>query len=32
MVSGDYRALTGEDPLSVSDIAGLLADRLPLHA
>ena len=32
VVSGDYRALTGEDPLSVSDIAGLLADRLPLHA
>jgi uncharacterized protein YbjT (DUF2867 family) len=28
----DYRALTGEDPLSVSDIAGLMADRLPLHA
>jgi NAD(P)H dehydrogenase (quinone) len=32
VVSGDYRALTGEDPLSVSDIAGLMADRLPLHA
>jgi NAD(P)H dehydrogenase (quinone) len=32
VVSGDYRALTGEDPLSVSDIAGLVADRLPLHA
>lgn len=29
---GDYRVLTGEDPLSVSDIAGLMADRLPLHA
>jgi hypothetical protein len=32
VVSEDYRTLTGEDPLSVSDIAGLLADRLPLHA
>ena len=32
VTSDDYRALTGEDPLSVSDIAGLLADRLPLHA
>jgi uncharacterized protein YbjT (DUF2867 family) len=32
VAGGDYRALTGEDPLSVSDIAGLLADRLPLHA
>jgi NAD(P)H dehydrogenase (quinone) len=32
VVSGDYRALTGEDPLSVSDIAALVADRLPLHA
>ena len=32
VTSEDYRALTGEDPLSVSDIAGLLADRLPLHA
>jgi len=32
VVSRDYRALTGEDPLSVSDIAGLVADRLPLHA
>jgi len=32
VVSDDYRTLTGEDPLSVSDIAGLLADRLPLHA
>jgi uncharacterized protein YbjT (DUF2867 family) len=32
VASGDYRTLTGEDPLSVSDIAGLLADRLPLHA
>jgi uncharacterized protein YbjT (DUF2867 family) len=30
--SNDYRTLTGEDPLSVSDIAALLADRLPLHA
>ena len=32
VTSDDYRALTGEDPLSVSDIAGLVADRLPLHA
>jgi len=32
LVSDDYRALTGEDPLSVSDIAALVADRLPLHA
>jgi uncharacterized protein YbjT (DUF2867 family) len=32
VTSDDYRTLTGEDPLSVSDIAGLLADRLPLHA
>jgi len=32
VTSDDYRNLTGEDPLSVSDIAGLLADRLPLHA
>jgi NAD(P)H dehydrogenase (quinone) len=32
VVSGDYRALTGEEPLSVSDIAALMADRLPLHA
>ena len=32
VVTGDYRALTGEDPLSVSDITALLADRLPLHA
>src|SRR5947208_921947 len=32
VASDDYRTLTGEDPLSVSDIAGLLADRLPLHA
>jgi uncharacterized protein YbjT (DUF2867 family) len=31
VVTGDYRALTGEDPLSVSDITALLADRLPLH-
>src|SRR4029079_5024958 len=30
VTSDDYRNLTGEDPLSVSDIAGLLADRLPL--
>jgi uncharacterized protein YbjT (DUF2867 family) len=32
VTSNDYRTLTGEDPLSVSDIAALLADRLPLHA
>jgi len=32
VTSDDYRNLTGEDPLSVSDIAGLLADHLPLHA
>ena len=32
VTSDDYRTLTGEDPLSVSDIAGLVADRLPLHA
>jgi NAD(P)H dehydrogenase (quinone) len=32
VVSDDYRAVTGEDPLSVSDIAALLSDRLPLHA
>ncbi len=32
VVTDHYRTLTGEDPLSVSDIAGLLADRLPLHA
>ena len=32
VVTGDYRALTGQDPLSVSDITALLADRLPLHA
>jgi NAD(P)H dehydrogenase (quinone) len=32
VASDDYRALTGEDPLSVSDIAALVADRLPLHA
>jgi NAD(P)H dehydrogenase (quinone) len=32
VASDDYRALTGEDPLSVSDIAALMADRLPLHA
>jgi uncharacterized protein YbjT (DUF2867 family) len=32
VTSDDYRTLTGEDPLSVSDIAALLADRLPLHA
>jgi uncharacterized protein YbjT (DUF2867 family) len=32
VVTGDYKALTGEDPLSVSDITALLADRLPLHA
>jgi NAD(P)H dehydrogenase (quinone) len=32
VVTDDYRRLTGEDPLSVSDIAALLADRLPLHA
>jgi NAD(P)H dehydrogenase (quinone) len=32
VASDDYRTLTGEDPLSVSDIAGLLADSLPLHA
>jgi len=32
VVTGDYRRLTGEDPLSVSDITALLADRLPLHA
>jgi NAD(P)H dehydrogenase (quinone) len=32
VAGGDYRALTGEDPLSVSDIAALVADRLPLHA
>jgi NAD(P)H dehydrogenase (quinone) len=32
LVSDDYRTLTGEDPLSVSDIAALVADRLPLHA
>lgn len=32
VVTGDYRTLTGEDPLSVSDITSLLADRLPLHA
>lgn len=31
IVTDDYRALTGEDPLSVSDITALLADRLPLH-
>jgi len=32
VVTDDYRRLTGEDPLSVSDITSLLADRLPLHA
>ncbi len=32
VVTDHYRTLTGEDPLSVSDIAALLADRLPLHA
>jgi uncharacterized protein YbjT (DUF2867 family) len=32
VTSDHYRTLTGEDPLSVSDIAALLADRLPLHA
>ncbi|HEX3331763.1 MAG TPA: SDR family oxidoreductase [Gaiellales bacterium] len=32
VTSDDYRTLTGEDPLSVSDIAELVADRLPLHA
>jgi NAD(P)H dehydrogenase (quinone) len=32
VVTDHYRTLTGEDPLSVSDITGLLADRLPLHA
>ncbi|HEY3765722.1 MAG TPA: SDR family oxidoreductase [Gaiellales bacterium] len=32
VVTGDYRALTGEDPLSVGDITALLADRLPLRA
>jgi NAD(P)H dehydrogenase (quinone) len=31
VVTGDYRTLTDEDPLSVSDITALLADRLPLH-
>jgi NAD(P)H dehydrogenase (quinone) len=31
VVSGDYRTLTGEDPLSVSDITSLLAASLPLR-
>jgi uncharacterized protein YbjT (DUF2867 family) len=31
VVTDDYRRLTGEDPLSVSDITSLLADRLPLQ-
>jgi NAD(P)H dehydrogenase (quinone) len=31
VVTGDYCTLTDEDPLSVSDITALLADRLPLH-
>jgi uncharacterized protein YbjT (DUF2867 family) len=32
VVTDDYRRLTGEDPLSVSDITSLLAARLPLQA
>jgi NAD(P)H dehydrogenase (quinone) len=31
-VTDDYRRLTRENPLSVSDIAELLSDRLPLRA
>jgi uncharacterized protein YbjT (DUF2867 family) len=31
VVTEDYKTLTGENPLSVSDIAALMADRLPLH-